>query len=246
MSLSIAKLQANRRNAQKSTGPRTAEGKARSSRNAITHGIFCAELLLEDEDPSALHALREAVLHRLRPRDAVEAELVEQYLSCTWRLKRLRRAETDAYHQQAEAMGNQSSSGQLMRCMLEAESRTLEKLGRYEQRLFSGMLRCSKELRILQNQEVEELEEMEDRAIVEEQVTAGADGQEEVEKEVEREVQQKLQNEATAAELRCKLNAAQQLAKTLNRGPRTPAQRIALAVEKALYPGAIPTPKSFF
>ncbi|MEA2736690.1 MAG: hypothetical protein QOE14_3141, partial [Humisphaera sp.] len=39
--LSRRRLRANRRNAKKSTGPRTAEGKRRAARNSISHGIFC-------------------------------------------------------------------------------------------------------------------------------------------------------------------------------------------------------------
>ncbi|MEA2709630.1 MAG: hypothetical protein QOF78_2231, partial [Phycisphaerales bacterium] len=48
--VSQRKRRANRRNAQKSTGPRTAEGKRRAARNSISHGIFCFDLLLDGED----------------------------------------------------------------------------------------------------------------------------------------------------------------------------------------------------
>src|SRR5687767_8797500 len=44
--ISRKKLAANRRNARQSTGPRTDEGKAVSSRNAVTHAIFCRDLLV--------------------------------------------------------------------------------------------------------------------------------------------------------------------------------------------------------
>jgi hypothetical protein len=48
--ISEKKLQANRRNAQKSTGPKTPEGKARSSRNAIKHGLLAQQILIDDDD----------------------------------------------------------------------------------------------------------------------------------------------------------------------------------------------------
>ena len=51
--ISQARLEANRRNAKKSTGPRTEEGKRRSSLNAITHGMTARIALLPDEDQAA-------------------------------------------------------------------------------------------------------------------------------------------------------------------------------------------------
>ena len=48
--ISRRKLRANRRNAEKSTGPRTPEGKARASRNATTHGVFCRDVVVPGED----------------------------------------------------------------------------------------------------------------------------------------------------------------------------------------------------
>ena len=53
MAISAAKLEANRRNAQKSTGPRTEEGKNRSKLNAVTHGGRAETLVLRNEDPAA-------------------------------------------------------------------------------------------------------------------------------------------------------------------------------------------------
>jgi hypothetical protein len=246
MSVSLAKQRANQRNAQKSTGPRTAEGKAISARNAITHGVFCKDLLLADEDSAALKTLREGVVHRFNPRDSVEAELVEQYLSCTWRLKRLRRAEISAYECEAQLIKQRLAewdeqhpekklpgmenfeprSGQVMCSIFESEDRTLEKLGRYEQQLFGTMLRCSKELRVLQREEVE------DEANMQNGPTAPA--------------AVKLQNEPTVPPLGFNLSEAQQLATTVAGSLKTPAARMNAAIEKALYPGAIATPKSPF
>ncbi len=60
MAVSEAKLEANRRNAKLSSGPRTAEGKRRSSQNAVTHGLRAETLVLLDEDPQVLDDRREA------------------------------------------------------------------------------------------------------------------------------------------------------------------------------------------
>ena len=49
---SQAKIQANRRNAEKSTGPKTEEGKAVVSRNAVTHGLTSRYDVLSCEDPA--------------------------------------------------------------------------------------------------------------------------------------------------------------------------------------------------
>jgi hypothetical protein len=58
MVVSAAKLEANRRNAQKSCGPRTEEGKNRSKLNAVKHGLRAATLVLLDEDAQALEDRR--------------------------------------------------------------------------------------------------------------------------------------------------------------------------------------------
>ncbi len=47
-----AQINANRQNAQKSTGPRTAEGKAVVSQNAVKHGLFAAEAVIRIENPA--------------------------------------------------------------------------------------------------------------------------------------------------------------------------------------------------
>ena len=60
MATSQAKVDANRRNAQKSTGPRTEEGKRRSRLNGVTHGSRAETLVLLDEDPQALEDRRAA------------------------------------------------------------------------------------------------------------------------------------------------------------------------------------------
>ena len=93
MTVSAAKLEANRRNAMKSCGPRTEAGKNRSKLNAVTHGMRAATLVLLDEDPQALEDRRAAWIDRLMPADDVERRIVEDAVVSTWQLDRARRAQ---------------------------------------------------------------------------------------------------------------------------------------------------------
>jgi len=91
--VSARKRAANRRNAQKSTGPRTAQGKARSSQNAVKLGLFSRQVVpsarLLDEDPAELEALLAALRRRYAPRGCEEELMVDRMASLWWRLQRL-------------------------------------------------------------------------------------------------------------------------------------------------------------
>ena len=78
------RVEANRRNAQKSTGPRTAEGKEKSKFNALSHGQTARSALLPGEDPAALNALRREMLDDLQPRNSLEATLIVQIADDKW------------------------------------------------------------------------------------------------------------------------------------------------------------------
>lgn len=90
-------IEANRRNAQKSTGPRTPPGKAASRLNAATHGLTGQTILLPGEDPAALNELRERVLADLRLSSQVEAQLAEHVIGILWRLQRLSHIESGMF-----------------------------------------------------------------------------------------------------------------------------------------------------
>src|SRR5437870_3486483 len=83
--VSPRKRRANRRNARKSTGPRSPEGKQRSSRNAVTHGIF-AQIVLDGESDPLFAIQQHAYVERLRPQDRVELDLVNRIAICQWRI----------------------------------------------------------------------------------------------------------------------------------------------------------------
>ena len=89
---SSRRAEANRRNAQKSTGPRTAEGKARSRFNAVKHGMRAATPVLPGEDKAAFDDRLERWTRNLAPRDDVEQFLVKRAVELSWQLERADRA----------------------------------------------------------------------------------------------------------------------------------------------------------
>ncbi len=91
-------IAANRRNAQKSTGPRSVAGKAASSANALVHGFTAARtLVLADEDEAVFHALRQDVIADLDPLDVVQAALAQRIAILLWRLERASRLEAEIF-----------------------------------------------------------------------------------------------------------------------------------------------------
>ena len=94
--MSDRKQASNRRNAARSTGPKSAEGKSSSSRNALRHGILGSGLLLGDEDPAEYDALFQSLVQDLRPQGALELIHLERIATAIWRQRRLIRAETAA------------------------------------------------------------------------------------------------------------------------------------------------------
>lgn len=75
------------------TGPRTAEGKNRSKRNALKHGIFSSVTILQGESHSEFDALLEGLRDSLQPNGQLEELLVEKLSMLTWRHRRVIMAE---------------------------------------------------------------------------------------------------------------------------------------------------------
>ena len=80
---------ANRQNAQSSTGPRTAEGKAVVAKNAVKHGLFAQQAVIKGENREDYDLFREEMLAEIAPAGAVEAMLAERFVSLSWRLQRV-------------------------------------------------------------------------------------------------------------------------------------------------------------
>jgi len=85
---------ANRRNALKSTGPRTPKGKTIVSQNALTHGLLADRILIYDENPDEFKIFYQSILRDLAPVGTMEILLAERIIVFFWRLKRAGRMES--------------------------------------------------------------------------------------------------------------------------------------------------------
>ena len=90
---STAKIKANRRNGVRSRGPKSAEGKARSSQNRFVYAIDARAFVAAGEDPSRFRDLARMVLDAFRPRTRFERLLVHRLCSQFWERERLLRME---------------------------------------------------------------------------------------------------------------------------------------------------------
>ena len=89
-----ARALASRRNGAKSRGPKTAAGLARSSRNALKHGLRARrQLLLADEDAAEFRAFQAAAQAELAPSGALQTELAARIVTTAWRARRADRLE---------------------------------------------------------------------------------------------------------------------------------------------------------
>ena len=85
------KIEANRRNAQKSTGPKSAEGKSQSRFNALKHGMRANLLVLPGEDGEEFQARVDGWTDDLKPRNQREQYLIERAARVSWQLDRIKR-----------------------------------------------------------------------------------------------------------------------------------------------------------
>ena len=92
---SAVQLEANRRNAQSSTGPVTDAGKQRSSRNAFQHGLTSKQIVLPHENPADFESLHAELIAEYSPAGVTEQMLVHELAVTWWRLCRARRVEMD-------------------------------------------------------------------------------------------------------------------------------------------------------
>src|SRR5450759_870259 len=102
---SLKQIEANRRNALKSTGPTTPEGKRRSRCNAVRHGLTAETVIAALEDWEDYEAFEAAVISDYDAESAVERELVLRLASVLWRLRRATGIETALFESVTEDSG---------------------------------------------------------------------------------------------------------------------------------------------
>jgi hypothetical protein len=101
---SFRQIEANRGNALRSTGPKTAAGKRRSRRNAVRHGLTAETVVVALEDIEDYRAFEAAIIADHEARPAVERKLVLRLASLLWRIRRATAIETDLLAIQAEIL----------------------------------------------------------------------------------------------------------------------------------------------
>ncbi len=159
---SQARIAANRRNAEKSTGPRTPEGKAIVAQNAVKHGLWARAAVLKDEDPQEFEQHRSRMLQELAPQGPQEEALAERIIGLWWRLKRAERMQDESLDYLIEADrasdwvklrqsgGDPSAAVELTfgRAVAKdfANARTLDRLSMHERRIESSLYRTMNEL----------------------------------------------------------------------------------------------------
>ncbi len=93
----LRQIEANRRNALKSTGPRSVEGKAVSRLNALKTGIDAESMVVPGEDPRALEELTVEYHERFRPSTPDRRFLVDSLVNAEWQIRRLRKVEAQIW-----------------------------------------------------------------------------------------------------------------------------------------------------
>jgi hypothetical protein len=150
-----AQIQANRLNAQKSSGPRTAVGKAVVAQNAVKHGLLGEQVVVEGEDRARFARHRDEMLRALGPVDEVEITLAERVIGLSWRLQRVQRLQVQAFEALCAGPGagpaDEGSDEELAlgRIVVKdfSEARVLDRLLMYERRLEHSLCRILGELR---------------------------------------------------------------------------------------------------
>ncbi len=129
---SLKQIEANRRNALKSTGPTTLQGKYRSRGNALRHGLT-AETVVASEDAEDYQAFEATVIADYDAQSAVERELVLRLASVLWRLRRATGIEAGLFD-----LGSHSGKDVADRYLRLAALPTcpLDRLSRYESLLW--------------------------------------------------------------------------------------------------------------
>lgn len=135
---------ANQKNAQKSTGPISLQGKAIVSQNATKHGILSSQLFIKQEEKVLYREFFEETLQNLLPIGSIEYLLADRIISTAWRLRRIIDIETFLLQKE------ESDYGAYGKIFVGNTASTMAILSRYERSLENSLYRAMKELKVLQ------------------------------------------------------------------------------------------------
>ena len=141
-----AQITANSANAQRSTGPKTEEGKSTVSRNSLSHGLSAKQfVVLPHEDPGEYQALLEGFIDDHAPKGATQLFLVEEMAQAQWKLRRIAAME-------AELLGGEGSLASWFKedC---SKDQVLLKLGSYEGSARRAWYKALAELRKIRSEQ---------------------------------------------------------------------------------------------
>jgi hypothetical protein len=119
----INRAEINKANAQHSTGPKTADGKARSSLNALRHGLTGQLVVMPTEDLEAYQSHLNSFTDEYHPKGATEAHLVQALADASWRLNRVAALETNLLS--LAAVGDPLADAMAIAASLESQSKAL-------------------------------------------------------------------------------------------------------------------------
>ncbi len=139
---SLTQIDANRANAQFSTGPRTEAGKSRAALNARKHGLTSSHLIVVASEREAFASMHEALADELAPRGELESTLFDTILHANWNIRRCRILE-------AGLLENENGVDPML---LEQNEAKLRQLDRQARRHDSNFHRAVKQLRVLQTE----------------------------------------------------------------------------------------------
>ncbi len=126
---SLKQIEANRRNALKSTGPITPEGKQRSRSNAVRHGLTAETVIGSLEDAEDYQAFEEAVIADYDAATPVQRELVLRLASILWRLRRSTAIESALFEAMAGDRRSTASSDPAIGKVIPLSSRRTDESG---------------------------------------------------------------------------------------------------------------------
>ena len=156
-----AQIAANQRNARRSTGPRTPEGKSAARMNAIKHGLAAStSVFLPHEDPARYHDMRAALIETWQPANAQELLLVDQICQAWWATERAARFQNGFFNNQLRTMKSRNrvsevpdpndDEGIAVALTDPANEKGCATLFRYDDRAWSKYYRAIDRLRKLQ------------------------------------------------------------------------------------------------